>query len=883
MARKFNNIPKSGAASKPLAAQVQEQLQNGLACHQKGQLAQARAIYENVLKIQPKHPDALHLLGVIASQTNNHQRAIELIDKAIEIYPNNPAFYSNRGNALKELGRMEAAVASYKKAIAIKPDYAEACNNLGNVLNELGRPETALASFDQAIAIKPDYAEAHNNRGNSLKDLGRLEAALASFDKAVAIKPDYANAYYNRGRALKELGQLEAAIASYDEAIATRPNFADAYNSRGNLLKDLGQLEAALSSYDKAIAIKPDYAEAYYNRGATLQKQGNLEAAISSYDKAVAVKPDYAEAYYNRGAALLELKQLEAALASYDQAIAIKPDYADSYNNRGNVLKELWQLEAAIVSYDKAISLKPDYAEAYNNRGVVLQELKQLETAIASYDQAIAIKPYAEAYNNRGAAHKDLGQLEAALASYEQAIAIKPDYPFLFGSLLHVKMHLCDWDGLEAALEKLGTQIELGERVSSPFPVLALFDSPALQRSAAQIWVRQRHPPSDSLGPISKKARGGRIKLGYYSADFHNHAVAYLMAGLFELHDRSKFELIAFSFGPDTKDEMRQRVSAAFDKFIDVRARSDREVAKLSRELGIDIAVDLVGFTLDNRPGIFAERCAPIQVSYLGYPGTMGADYIDYILADKFVIPEENQRYYTEKVVYLPDCYQVNDSKRRIAEHTPTRAEAGLPEQGFVFCCLNNSYKITPEMFDTWMRLLNKVKASVLWLFQSSADITANLLREAQARGVNPNRLIFAPRIPVEDYLARYRLADLFLDTLPYNAGTTASDALWAGLPVLTCAGNTFVGRMASSLLHAIGLPELITHSLPDYEALALKLATEPERLCEIKDKLGKNRLTTPLFDTARFTHHLEAAYTAMHERYQADLPPEHIAIEVGP
>jgi predicted O-linked N-acetylglucosamine transferase (SPINDLY family) len=347
------------------------------------------------------------------------------------------------------------------------------------------------------------------------------------------------------------------------------------------------------------------------------------------------------------------------------------------------------------------------------------------------------------------------------------------------------------------------------------------------------------------------------------------------MAELFERHDRNKFEILGISSGPDRRSEMRSRLIAAFDRFVDVRRLSDADVARLLREAEADIAVDLKGFTQNCRPSILAHRPAPIQVNYLGYPGTMGAEYIDYIVADEFVIPRDHQIHYSEKVVYLPDCYQVNDRKRKIAERPPARAEVGLPEHGFVFCCFNNNFKMTPRIFDIWMRLLQRVDQSVLWLLQGSTAAESNLRREAQVRGINPSRLIFAPRMKLQQHLARHRLADLFLDTLPYNAHTTASDALWTGLPVVTCAGTTFAGRVAGSLLQAVGLPELVTNALEDYEALALRLATQQGLLQEIKGKLAKNRLTTPLFDTGRFCGHIEAAYTAMWDIHQRGEPPK--------
>ncbi|MFZ4480795.1 MAG: UDP-N-acetylglucosamine-peptide N-acetylglucosaminyltransferase [Rhodoferax sp.] len=419
----------------------------------------------------------------------------------------------------------------------------------------------------------------------------------------------------------------------------------------------------------------------------------------------------------------------------------------------------------------------------------------------------------------------------------------------------------------------------LNQKAVNPFAFLAMSPSLATQRQVAQTWVMDKHPANEGVDSIPRRVRGKKIRLGYYSADFHNHATAYLMAELFELHDKERFDLVAFSFGPDKHDEMRMRISSAFDQFLDVRNQADKEVALLSRKLGIDIAIDLKGFTQGERFGIFSFRAAPVQVSYLGYPGTLGAPYMDYLIADKTLIPSEYQQHYTEKIAYLPHSYQVNGRNRKISSKAFSREELGLPETGFVFCCFNNNYKITPETFDGWMRILKQVDASVLWLLEDNATAADNLRREAQHRGVNPQRLVFAKRMPLPEHLARHRAADLFIDTLPYNAHTTASDALWAGLPVLTCTGEAFASRVAASLLGAIDLPELVTSTQADYEALAIELATHPDELSAIRTKLDRNRLTTPLFDTVQFARHIEDAYTQMYERHQSGLTPDHIYV----
>ena len=644
-------------------------------------------------------------------------------------------------------------------------------------------------------------------------------------------------------------------------------------------LHQKGELPAAQTLYEEILREHPGNFDALHLLGAIAAQRGNPTRALDFFNRAIAINAGYAEAHYNRGVVLQQLGQLDGALASYDRAIALQADHAAAWFNRANLLKDRKQFDAAAASYNRAIASQPRFAEAFMNRGNVQRELEQLAAAMVSFDQAIAINPrYAEAHANRGHALRDLKQYEAAIAAYSRGLALKPDIGFLQGQRLQVKMQICDWNGLEAELAELGSRVERGEAVCNPFFLLALSDSAALHKKAAQIWVREECRPNCALPVIPKRARRGKIRLGYFSADFRNHAVSILAAELFEIHDRSKFEVTAFSFGPDTRDEMRQRLQGAFDRFTDVRGKSDRDVALLARQMELDIAVDLGGFTTGSRSNVFALRAAPLQIGYLGYLGTTAANYMDYLIADDSIVPAAHQEHYTEKLVYLPS-YQVNDSKRCIPDRHFTRGELGLPARGFVFCCFNDCYKITPDTFDSWMRVVAKVQSSVLFLYAASESAQANLRKEAVKRGVEPHRLVFGGKLSYADYLARYRSADLFLDTLPYNAGTTASDALWAGLPVLTCAGETFAGRVASSLLNAVRLPELVATTRTGYEELAVALATDPARLTELRRRLADNRLGAPLFDTRRFARNIEAAFVKIHERYCADVPPDNIRI----
>ena len=573
----------------------------------------------------------------------------------------------------------------------------------------------------------------------------------------------------------------------------------------------------------------------------------------------------------------------QAALKDYDRVLQLSPRDVNALVYRGNALMGLRNHLAAIENFDQAILLDPKCAAAYNNRGSALSFLAQYELAIDSFERGIALGlEQASVYMNLGNAQHCSKRYLEAISSFDKAISLNPNPKFVLDSRFKALIHICDWKHRQETLEEISAKVAQRVDAAQPFVILACTDNPSMHLQAALTFGATRYPAVSQLGAISPRRNDKRVRIGYFSADFHNHATAYLMAEMFERHDRNQFELVAFSFGPDVQDAMRTRLAAAFDQFVDVRLLPDLEVAKLSRQIGIDLAVDLKGYTEGCRTGIFAARAAPVQVSYLGYPGTMGLDYIDYILADDTVIPETSRQHYTEKVVCLPHCYQVNDRQRKVSERKFGRSELGLPETGFVFCCFNNNFKITPSTFDGWMRILRRVEGSVLWLLEDNPLAAGNLRNEAQARGVDPQRVVFAQRMPLDEHLARHKSADLFIDTLPYNAHTTASDALWVGLPVLTCAGESFASRVAASLLKAIGLPELVTQSQQDFEDLAVELASQPQQLAGVREKLARNRLKTPLFDTEQFTRHIEQAYHAMHQRHVAGLLPEHIILEGG-
>jgi predicted O-linked N-acetylglucosamine transferase (SPINDLY family) len=602
-----------------------------------------------------------------------------------------------------------------------------------------------------------------------------------------------------------------------------------------------GDLAGAERLYGTVLRASPRHAQALYLLGFVHFQRGQFDNAERLIGQSLQIHPQSPDAWYNRGCALQQLQRHAEAAGCFEQAVALKPDYDEAWTNRGGALLALRRHTEALESFNRALALKPQDREALSNRGTTLFELKRYDQAAVDYDAL----------------------LQAA-----------PDFPYALGNAALARAYCCDWRRLKDDREQIHLGLQSGRAMVSPHASTLIVDDPMDQLRAAQTWVAQRCPEMPPLWR-GERYRHDKIRVAYLSADYHSHATAYLAAGLFEAHDKSRFESTAISFGPDDSSAMRQRLTRAFDRFIDVCDKSDSAVAAMLREMEIDIAVDLKGFTQDARPGILAHRPAPVQVNYLGHPGTMGARYIDYLIADRTIVPEGQERCYSEKIVCLPKSYQANDRKRRIAERTPSRADEGLPETGFVFCSFNGSFKITPDVFDVWMRLLKLDEGSVLWLLDDNPAAVRNLKREAESRDVPACRLVFAPRRPLEEHLARHRLADLFLDTLPCTAHTTASDALWAGLPVLTCWGNTFAGRVAASLLLAIGLPELVTGALGSYETMATMLIRQPAMLASLKERLAANRDIAPLFDTERFTRQLESAYVTMWELAQRGIPPQ--------
>jgi protein O-GlcNAc transferase len=710
---------------------------------------------------------------------------------------------------------------------------------------------------------------------------GALAEAAPLYRRVLEAAPTNNVACTNLAVIATAAGDFDEAETMFRRAVELTPAAAEAHYNLGFILQEQGKLDAAIETYRRALALRPDMPQACTNLGVALQHQGELDEAVAAFRQAIASNPKHADAYFNLGAVLRAQGHVEEATAAYQRVIELDPTHAAAFNNLALILSEAGELGAADALQRLAVGRRPDYAEGHNNLGAILLDQGRPQEALDALRAALKLKPdYPEAFLNMGNALRELGNLAEAIGAYRRAIDLRPTYAEALAQLVYHRARACDWTDAAAAEETLLlSAVRQNTARIPPFMLIPTAATAADQLLCSRKWIEHFTVPEQQVFAHRAAPRTGRLRIGYLSSDFHDHATAYLIAELIERHDRDRFEIHGYSYSPDPGGDMRARLVAAFDRFTDVEALSHRDAAARIRADAIDILVDLKGHTHRARPKILAFRPAPVQVNYLGYPGTMGAPFVDYLIADEFVVPRDRQMSFVEKLAYLPDCYQPNDTRREIAT-APSRAACGLPAQGLVFCAFNNSFKITSAFFAIWVRLLHQVPESVLWLLESNALVRRNLTAAAVAAGVDPGRLVFAPILPHREHLARHRHADLFLDTLPCNAHTTASDALWAGLPVLTCAGDTFAGRVAGSIVRAAGLSELVTHAPRDYEVLALKLAHDPARLNDIRSRLGAGRANLPLFDMAKRTRDLEALYARMAETWRSGRPAAPIALD---
>lgn len=779
-----------------------------------------------------------------------------------------PDLYS-RALVLNRDGKAREAAQLCRRILAADADHFDAWQLLGLIHAGQGDLVEAARSLGHAVKLKPRDPQALSNLGNILFGMRQFNEAVLFFETALSIDQNAPVIWYNRGLVLWEMRRLEESLASFDRALGLNADNPQAQLARVAPLRDMGRFEDALQGCDAALALAPEWVDALNLRGSLLWRLKRFDAALDSFNRAQSLAPRSAEIANNRGLALSGMERLEDALLAFDQAVMLEPSHAEAWSNRGSVLTSLQRFEEAVQNFDKAIALKPGYGEALNNRGAALVAMGRSEEGLASYAAAVKASPgnAAAPYNQVNTLVR-LGRFAEALTVCDSMRAAFPRHPYALSAAANAALTLCDWPRVAALKDEIARAVADQSAVIAPFTLLGYCDDPALQRRATESWLADKQaacagPWAGPLPPPSQK-----LKIAYLSADFTDHPVGHRMLALLAHHDRAGFELHGLSIGSDgsssTTGETRRKLAASFDHFHDVHLMSDRQVAELMRRLGIDVAVDLTGHTQDGRPGIFAARAAPVQAAYLGYPGTTGSACMDYILADAVVAPFHRQEFYSEAIVHLPGSFFPAGPDRALPA-APSRKDAGLPQTGIVFCCFHQSWKVTEAIFDVWMRLLAATEGSVLWLADGPKEPRAKLEHAARARGIDLDRLIWAPEAGFEGHLARLQLADLMLDSFPYNAHASAADALLAGVPVVTCRGESFAARVAASLLTAAGLDALVTKSLADYEALALTLARDPAARAGAKQTLAAHRAA--LFDLDAKARALEAAFRHMRAR----------------
>lgn len=861
-------------------SQIEIMLGQAVQAFQNGELNHAEKILKNLLQGQPNLLPALQIMGLIRASTGNYREAAMFLKKAVKISPADPSLHYNLAKALSEDGLDAESLPHHEKATKLAADMPEAWLNFSKSLTNLKRFNDALKAVDTALKINPNYSQALSNKGALLTELGRHDEALNLYEKALALSPMSPQTYLNMGVSLKELKRFDEAIAQYDLALKMNPNYAEALSNKGNVYEELKRFDEAITQYDLALKMNPRNIDALSNKGLILLKQKRFAEARSCCEQQLEMTPKSSRAWLNRGYVFWDEGRHEEALSNIDTALKFNPDMAQAWLVRGAIFCELRNYQLGLSSCDKALAVKPEYPEAWDLKGLGLRELGHYDEALRCFDRAIEHQSdFAQAWSNKGSTLNEIKCYEEALEAFDRALILNPEFEFLEGHCLNSRLLIGSWQNLNEASKNLCDKVRDGKKVTDPFALLAMADDPELHLKAAEIWASKNRNLDGHLEPIAK-VKNSKIKIAYFSGDLRqNHPVSALIVGLFEAHNRVEFELYAFSHSvPQAGDKVRERLKECFDQFIDTADMSDLEVAKLARNIGIDIAVDLSGYTHNNRLKIFSYRVAPIQASYLGYAGTSGEKFMDYLIADRTVIPPESMQYFSEKIVYLPNAYIVDDPKRQISTRIPSRADQGLPEEAFIFCCFNNSHKINPGIIRSWSNILRGVDNSVMWFSGNNKIFQNNLILEFEKYQIDASRIIFANRVDLpEDHLARLQLANLFLDTVPYNAHTTAVDALRVGLPLLTYMGRAFAGRVAASLLKAIDVPELIAANQEEYESMAIDFANKPEKLAKVRDKLIINRTTTPLFNNEEFARGMEKIYQKMYERYQADLNPEHI------
>jgi protein O-GlcNAc transferase len=852
--------------------------------HIAGRIDLAAQLYRQILDSAPRHVEAQVLLGFVALDCARNTEAVEHFRKAIAIDPNCIDAHLHLGMALRNLNQDELAIGAFKRSIAIYPDYAAAYIQLASTELKLGRESNAADAYEQCLKLEPNHLEAINNLGNIRKSQKRLVEAAQLYHRALSLDPENPDLKFNFSQAAQDMQRYDISIPVLQEAIAQKPNVAEWHLLLANAFVATDNRVEAIQACDTAIRLNPRLAEPHFLRGSLYAIESDFVNAEKCFRQAIELRPNYTLAMSNLGAACQRLAKIDEALHWYQQTLLFDPSSINALHNLGLLFHIRGKFDTALSYFKRLLSFEPDHIEGLLYYAILSSKLMQFDQAALALERIVFLDPkHTVALLSLGDIYQEQRHHDLALEVFRRALATAPEMPNLILRYINQKQVVCDWDGLDEQSDRFLNTIEntppcsIDDQVA-PFMVIALSKPITCRQQFIQTkkfvrsHVEQIHPRYFKHQPADCSFKPDRrIRVGYFSGDFKTHPVGYLVSELFETHDRSRFEIFGYSYGPEEKSPLRSRITRAFDHFRDVYADSFEGIAKRIADDQIDILVDLQGFTARSRTDVMLMRPAPIQVTYLGYPGTMAMDCVDYILVDEYVAPREQQEYYAEELIHLPGCFMVNDSKREIDPVTPVRQHLGLPEDGFVFCAFNSNYKMTRPMFEVWMRLLQAVPRSVLWLRDSNRFAVENLKKEANRCGISEDRLVMAPGMPMPKHLARHRAADLFLDTFPYNQHSTAADALRMGLPMVTLSGDTFASRVAGSLLQTLGLSELIASSFEEYEAIATKLTLDPIYMREVRRKLQQSLSTTDLYDGASFARKVELAYEKMWTRFCED------------
>ncbi len=855
---------------KPKDFMKKTSLDTALEHHRAGRFDQADALYKKM----PANPDALHLRGVLAHQQGRYDDALHLIARAIELYPSNAAYYFSIDHVYRALNRLGDAEASYRKLLEIEPDNAVAHANLGNLLKAQGRFDEAIASYQTALTHEPLYAVAHSNLGSTLAAQGHAEEAVACYEKALMLKPDFVEGYYNLAGVLKSQGNLEEAVAAYRRALALRPNFVEALTNLGSTLAEQDELDAAIASFHQALALKPDFAEAYNNLGNALKKQKQLDEAIANYQQAITLKPAYAEAYNNLGNAYTEQDRLDEAIFCYRQAVALQPNLLEAHNILGGLLRRQGRYDESLNSYLTALALKPDNAPIHNNLGLLFADQKNDQEAFNCYQTALKLNPeMEEALNNLGTLFYNDGQVEEAIVCYGKAIAAHPDSADAWTNLGNAYHKQGKPDLAIACYRKVIASKPEFLNVHHSMLMAMQYSSSVTPEEMTEAHVafgKQFEPPlSKTWQPhANERDPRKRLKVGYLSPDFRQHAVAFFIEPILAQHDRTQFEVFCY-YNHTATDTVTKRLQSLADHWVPCKFMTDDQLAERIRADGIDILVDLAGHTGGNRLLAFARKPAPIQVTYLGYPATTGLTAMNYRITDAYAEPPGmTEAFNTETLWRLPDifcCYRAHGNSPDVIDHPP------LQDNGFVtFGCFNNFSKVTDQVLSLWSKILQRVPNSHLLL--EIADLDNGTLRaDTETRltqlGLPIERVTLMSRRPENQYTL-YNRIDIALDPFPCNGGTTSLDTLWMGVPFVSLPGRHFSSRMGISILTNAGLKELVATSEENYVEIAVKLATDLPHLTTLRDSLRARVQASPLMDAPRITRQMEQAYRGMWERW---------------